>query len=40
MAVVQDVALVAAVAFTILSGAQYFLRTRELLAPRTDLPTG
>lgn len=37
MAVVQDVAVVAAVAFTILSGAQYFLKTRELLAPRTDL---
>src|SRR5438093_3744993 len=40
IAVVQDVAVVAAVAFTILSGVQYFLRTRELLAPRTDLPAG
>jgi CDP-diacylglycerol--glycerol-3-phosphate 3-phosphatidyltransferase len=35
--VVQDVMVVVAVVFTILSGAQYFLRTRELLAPRTDL---
>jgi CDP-diacylglycerol---glycerol-3-phosphate 3-phosphatidyltransferase len=37
MAVVQDVSVLVAVAFTILSGAQYFMRTRELLAPRTDL---
>jgi phosphatidylglycerophosphate synthase len=40
VAVVQDVLLVVAVVFTILSGAQYLLRAGELLAPRGDLPAG
>jgi CDP-diacylglycerol---glycerol-3-phosphate 3-phosphatidyltransferase len=36
---VQDVAVVIAVVFTILSGAQYFLRAGELLAPREVRPS-
>jgi CDP-diacylglycerol---glycerol-3-phosphate 3-phosphatidyltransferase len=40
IAVTQDVLLVVAVAFTILSGAQYLLRVGELLAPRSDIPAG
>lgn len=40
LARIQDVAVVAAVALTLISGAQYFGRARSLLAPRDDVVAG
>lgn len=38
--VAQNVSVIVAVAFTVLSGIQYFMRTRELLGPRDDVVVG